>query len=41
METKDQPAIDFAYEEFEPFCKWRRDEKCDFFEIYGLQGSFF
>ncbi|KAJ9179883.1 hypothetical protein P3X46_008197 [Hevea brasiliensis] len=37
METEDEAAINFSYDDFEPFCRWRREENCDLLEVHGLQ----
>ncbi|OAY41906.1 uncharacterized protein LOC110623697 [Manihot esculenta] len=39
METKDNEApITCSYDDFEPFCKWRREQARDLLEVHGLQG---
>ncbi|KAJ9131883.1 hypothetical protein P3X46_034787 [Hevea brasiliensis] len=38
MENKDNEApITCTYDDFEPMCKWRREEGCDLLEVHGLQ----
>ncbi|XP_022720207.1 inactive protein RESTRICTED TEV MOVEMENT 2-like [Durio zibethinus] len=29
-----QPPMETSYEDFEPFCKWRREHKCDTLEVH-------
>jgi len=40
METKVEETLNLSYDDFEPFCKWTREEGHDKLEVH-VQGASF